>query len=235
MARPTFLDAENLARQIVDDRDVGGGLVFDNTHLYDFGSSIQRRIFRRMTIDGLADANVLTGDLPVSTTDNHIDWTDGGSGLVLPSDFLLPLTMWEKASGDPTSAYVEMDNTKEILPDVDSADTIRYWAWMGRDGSSSPYIQFIAPTSTRTVRILYQREPPAISNDSDTLYVPGSTDAMATGMIWMACLSRGSDMAAYWKQEFEQDLDDLTRQARKGEQRRPRRRRPYSWMKFIRS
>lgn len=233
MARPTFADATALARQIIDDRDQGGGYIFTDALLVPFGSSAQRRIFKAMKIAGLMTANNEAAfTIPAGT--NHIDWTDPGSGLVLPNDFEQPLKLWEKASTDPDSAYIEMSNNSELLPTVDQIDTLRYWVWEDSGPNGTMAIKFLGATSDRIVKILYLREGPKIVDGTSTLYVPGSTDAMASCMVWLADKSRGSDWAADSKAEYLSDLDDLMRVFKKGEQRRPRRRPPYGFMKTFR-
>lgn len=234
MARVLFSDVTALARKTIDDRDVGAGYVFPDSELYDFGTSIQRRIFRAMTNNGLEDANSFTTyNVAANTAHPYVDWSGSGDG-TLPDDFLRPLKLWERTSTDPDSSYVDMSNTSERLPDEDSTYNIRYWVWEDSGANLTPAIKYIAPTSARVIRVLYQREAIKITSSSQPLYVPGSYDAMASGLVWLAAQSRGSDSTGSAKARFDQDMDELMRQARKGEQRRPRRRLPYGYMKTFR-
>jgi hypothetical protein len=229
MAKDLFSDVTALVRQVMDDRDQGGGFVFGDTMLYDFGTSVQRDIFARLVRRGL-EAEQAQMTRSITSADSKINW-DVPAGQVLPDDFSAPEKMWEKPSGSPDTSYVPMSNASEILPDEASSDRLRYWIWQADETDPTkkgPAIKFIAPTRTVTVRILYRRTAPKIGAATDPLWVPGSYNAMAYGIMGLCAISRKRwDTAREFKNEFLEAYGLLEAAHQKGQQRRQRVRAPY--------
>lgn len=240
MARPLVSDLHALIRKLADDIDQGAGVILQDADLYEIDSYIQRKIFRELVKRGhMSHQAEITRT--IAPGDTELNWAVP-VGQVLPDDFVTPLFLWEKLSGAADSTYEPMSNAKEHLPDVDSGDRLIYWTWQGEASgtgtpttSAGPSIEFITPTTTRTVRILYIREAPAITATTQALYIPGSIDAMAHGVLSKVTVRRGeSKITQYFDALFREELNDLMKVYGKTEARRPRRRLPYPFAKWLR-
>lgn len=224
MAATTFAEVTALVRKVADDRDQGGGLVFTDAELLDFGTSVQRELYTKMAVAGLmASQGQITKT--ITPSDTAITATLP-VGQTLPDDLLVPEKLWEKPQGDPDTSYEEMSDASEIIPDVQAGDRILYWVF--QDGEIRFYR---APTTNRTVRILYRKEAPTINSGASVLYVRGSVNAMAWGVLRFCAASRGeSTLANSYEAKYREATDDLLRLYGKGEQRRRRLITPYSQM-----
>lgn len=234
MARPLLSDVLSLCRDIADDIDQGAGIVIaDDSHFWTLASRVQRRIFRELVKHGHESAySEITRT--VTSADTKINWALP-VGQELPNDFIAPLRMWEKLSTDPITSYVLMDPRQSHLPDRASQDNIGEWLWVDESDGSGPSIHFLAPNTTRTVRIEYLREPAAFANSATALYVPGSIDAMASGILYYLVKRRGEATdASELAQEFSDDLSDLLKSYGKTQQRRVRQRRSWRWARWFR-
>lgn len=221
MARDTYATCTALVRAIADDRDQSGGLVFADTELLPFINSAQREVHRELAVASASFAKAYT-TRTLAGTDTQLDF-DVPVGQVLPDDFVVPLRVWEKASGDPDTNYREMDPTEEMIPDEPTSERLRYWAWIGNG------IRFLGATRTNIVRILYEKQLPALTAPTDKLPIPNSVDALAWKAIEFAAISRGeSKFAVLAAGEFTKQMERLKRLHVKASQRRPRRRVPYS-------
>lgn len=234
MARPAVSDLHALVRKLADDIDQGAGVILQDADLYEIDSHIQRKIFRELVKRGHESPQAEI-TRTITTADNELNWAVP-VGQELPADFVTPLFLWEKLQGTTDSTYEPMSNAKERLPDVDSSDRLIYWCWQGESaGTDGPSIRFIAPTTNRTVRILYIRESPAITATNQSLYIPGALDAMAYGVLSKVTIRRGeSRVTQYFDGLFREEMNDLMKVYGKTEARRPRRRLPYPFAKWLR-
>src|SRR5450631_4516871 len=125
MSRDTYGSITALIRMVADDRDQSGGVVFQDTDLLPYVNAA----LLDLNMDLINVGSPLTKKfftVNFATTDLNIDFV---TPPLLPSDFLVPLTLYEKQTGQGDRDYVEMDQTEERLPDIDQTDRLRYWMW----------------------------------------------------------------------------------------------------------
>jgi hypothetical protein len=139
--------------------------------------------------------------------------------LALPSDFLEPFEICEKAVGAADTEYVLLDQAADQLPDIPQSETLGVWDWF------SNTIWFIGATTARTLRIDYQRGITDLSAGADVLVVDDSLDAVSYFGAAEAAHSVGqSQLAANLEAQGNDSLADLITTEVKVMQRTPRRR-----------
>lgn len=233
MARDTVGTVGILVRATSDDRDVAGGLTFQDADLLPFINAAQRRLARALTNVGskiaLNDITYIGATVIVAGT-TKIDFA---STPALPDDLVFPLVLWEKQVGATDSTYTEMDQQQEHIPLVDQTDTLRYWAVTGQGTSGTLAINLLGATTDRVVKMEYFRQIPdlTISAPTDKLLIPNSADAVAADVLRRVHESRGEgELAAAADKDFLSHFDDLKRVYVRGAQRRPRRRAAYGYL-----
>jgi hypothetical protein len=232
VAADTWAAVHTAVRQVLDDRDIdSSGLVWTDANLYDFDTEVQRDLFLRLCESGRQSAKkTITPVLEIGETTFSFDEPVGDT---LPEDFIVPEKLWEKTFGADDTAYVEMSNRAERLPDEPAAETLRYWVWTDDGTDLSPKIQTLGATTKRTVRIQYYKQPPPVSAVATRLYIPGSYNVLIPGVAAKCSVARKRwDVAMAFKSEYEFQIGLLEKVLVKPEQRRNRRRFPYRYAGF---
>jgi hypothetical protein len=141
----------------------------------------------------------------------------------LPPDLLVPVKLWERASGS-SDDFVEMTDLTDHdgLPSEPQAESLRYWEWCA-DG-----LYFIGATQDRQIRLRYQKSYPDLVDSTSAVLIRHSQEALAYGAAAMAGAARGAPLAERWDAAAVDALEDLIVQATQREQQTGRRRRPFS-------
>jgi hypothetical protein len=227
VARDTYATVTALIRQIIDDRDQTGGVVWADPDLLPFVNEALRDLFEDLANAGsMLTRRYFTSDIAVGET--NIDFTTNPvtSGQFLPADFVVPLRLWEKLTTDSDRSYTEMDETADRLPDYDASDRLRFW--MYTTTAQGPTIQTLGALSARRVRVLYQSQPTAFAQATDIIPYPGAANVLATSGLHKAALARGEiELATYAKDLYDTAWDRFKRLTVKGLQWRGRRRLGY--------
>lgn len=114
---------------------------------------------------------------------NNVQTISASTPLLTIADIKEPIRLWEKAVGDPDTAYVQMTEY-DPLPNKIAAATLIYWQW---DGTQ---VNFIASSANRVVKTSYWRSltEPTASSDSlifidAEIYIAPRTAALAAGSV----------------------------------------------------
>jgi hypothetical protein len=93
--------------------------------------------------------------------------------VALPENLVEPIELHEKAPGEDDS-YYRLMTPKSFSPDIEPGSTLRYWAWNDEE------IQFPPASTSRIVRIRYQKSLPTITGESTNIAVRGAVPFLAT-------------------------------------------------------
>lgn len=171
---------------------------------------VQQRLFANSTQSQKTEV-IIT--LPAGTT----DLTDS-TNPQLPPDFLAPITIEERISGNPFFG-APMPQVNQ-LPSQQQSALDGVYAWF-EDG-----LHFIGALNSTDKRIRYEVSFPALSDGSSSLLIRGCLDAVADWTAFLAASSRGGMNAAVFSSLFADDMQDLLNLQAHGMQFRPARRRP---------
>jgi hypothetical protein len=142
----------------------------------------------------------------------------------LPTDLLVPLKLWERASGS-SDDFVEMTDLTNHggLPSQEQGVCLEFWEWRA-DG-----LYFIGATQDTEIRLRYQKCCPDLTDATSPVLVRNAQEAIAYFTAAMASAARGAPQAARWDDAGADALEDLLARAAQREQHSSRRRRPYTW------
>lgn len=167
--------------------------------------------------------NVIDGPLGSGVTDptiqTYLDYTgywtgqayQTGAGILLPSDMLFPLRVWERASGT-TDTFSPITRITNGLPPRDQTTYFSQWEWRYER------INFCGATSQRDIRIRYACLLPTFFDpelDYSTTYIPviGCQDFVAYRSAEKVALSLGNpSISAALKATADGHLFDLRNQ-----------------------
>lgn len=128
-------------------------------------------------------AKLILSAAPVMRTEAAQNIAIGVTTLVIPTDLVAPIRLWEKAVADPATSYIPMTE-QDPLPNVAQGINLKYWQWYQQA------INLIGSTSTRAVKIQYWRsltEP--VGSGSDLIFNRGElflaprTAGLAAGSV----------------------------------------------------
>src|SRR5689334_5229702 len=141
----------------------------------------------------------------------------------LPSDLLVPVKIWERASGS-SDDFVEMADLSQHggLPSRAQGLMLSVWEWRG-DG-----VYFLGATQDTQIRLRYLKAYPDLTDATSPVLVRNSQEAIAYATAALAGWARGSPLAAKWDDAAGDAIEDLVVQAVRREQQTSRRRRPFS-------
>ena len=142
----------------------------------------------------------------------------------LPTDLLVPLKLWERASGS-SDDFAEMTDLTNHggLPSQPQDVALQFWEWR-TDG-----VYFIGATQDVQIRLRYQKSYPDLVDAASPILVRNAQEAIAYFTAAMASAARGAPQAERWDAAGVDALDDLLTRATQREQHAGRRRRPYTW------
>jgi hypothetical protein len=141
----------------------------------------------------------------------------------LPPDLLVPVKLWERASGS-SDAFMEMTDLTDHdgLPSGAQAPTLNYWEWRA-DG-----LYFLGATQDTQIRLRYQKSYPDLSDATSPVLIRQAQEVLAYAAAAMAGVARGAPQAERWDAAAADALEDLIIRATQREQQTGRRRRPFS-------
>ena len=108
-----------------------------------------------------------------------------------PTDMIEPITLWEKLSTDPDSAYVRMTEY-DPLPVVDVATRLVWWKW------TQEAIQFIGAISLRYVKVYYKRTIPLPASGADLIGIADGEFYLGPRTAALAYGSTGNPASSEW-------------------------------------
>ena len=141
----------------------------------------------------------------------------------LPPDLLVPVKLWERASGSSDS-FTEMTDLTDHngLPSAEQSQTLNYWEWRA-DG-----LYFLGATQDTQIRLRYQKSYPDLTDASSPVLIRQAQEALAYAAAAMAGAARGAPQAERWDAAAADAIEDLIARATQREQQTGRRRRPFS-------
>lgn len=209
-------------------------------------NSAIRELYRRLRNVGtptlIQDNYVLLGTpvidgtngpgVPDPSTQEYLDNTgffDGTAyhnSLVLPTDMLMPLRLWERANGT-ADTFIPMKQAPNGLEPINQVDRLVYWEWR------ADRLNFVGSTISRDIRIRYQGVFPqffASTIDFSTVFIPiiDCEDAVAFLTAYRIAISLAPSVAPTLKQEAEAQIQTLRNEQVRRMQRSSYRRQSYN-------
>jgi hypothetical protein len=218
-------DALNLARALMND---SAAVVFTDTLLLPFLNSAYRGLQRELAESGvsvLAEQQDLDLEQDPTTGITSTEISDASSPQ-LPTDCLMPHTLWERATANTTDVFVPMEKFTSGggMLNLQPSTYLRLWEWR------EDKINLIGASQAITVRIRYEKVLPQLTLGTDPIQIRSATDPLAFATAALAARSRGARALA-------QDLlgtaqmatEELIQRYVRPEQIKARRRRPYGF------
>lgn len=222
-------DALNLARALMND---SAGVVFTDTLLMPFLNSAYRGLQRELAESGvsvLAEQQDLDLEPDPTTGVTNTEISDA-TAPQLPTDCLMPHTLWERATARTTDVFVPMEKFTSGggMLNLQPSSYMRLWEWR------EDKINLIGATQGITVRIRYEKVLPALVLGTDPVQIRSATDPLAFATAALAARSRGARALA-------QDLlgtaqmatEKLIERYVRPEQLKARRRKPYGYRQRV--
>lgn len=128
-------------------------------------------------------AKLILSAAPVMRTEAIQNIAIGVTSLIIPTDLVAPIRLWEKAVADPITSFIPMTE-QDPLPNVAQGVNLVYWQWYQQT------INLIGSTATRAVKIQYWRsllEPTGPGSDlifnRGELFLAPRTAGLAAGSV----------------------------------------------------
>ena len=217
----------SLVRSLLND---AAGNLFTDTVLLPYANAGYRKVQRALA--NIGSSSFLTDDVllvvpAVSAVDPslQVSITDATAPPnQLPFDLLVPMKLWERASGS-TDDFAEMIDLTDHggLPSQEQGSALGVWEWR-TDG-----MWFIGATQDTQIRLRYQASLPDLADATSPVLIRNAQEAIAYFTAALASAARGSVLAERWDDAGADALEDLISRAVLREQQTIRRRRPYSW------
>jgi len=216
----------SLVRSLLNDAE---GNLFTDSVLLPYANAAYRKVQRALAniqSGSFLSDNVLLMVPAVAGTDPslQVSITDATAPPnQLPIDLLVPLKLWERASGS-SDDFIEMTDLTDHggLPSQPQGLALEYWEWRA-DG-----LYFIGATQDTQIRLRYEKAYPALADATSAVLVRDAVETIAYFTAAMAAAARGAPQAARWDGAGSDGLEDLLLRATQREQYSGRRRRPYT-------
>ena len=216
----------SLVRSLLNDAQ---GNLFTDAVLLPYANSAYRKVQRAIgNIGGGGfiqdDALLIVPGVAQVDTSLQIAITDATAPPnQLPTDLLVPMKLWERASGS-SDDFVEMVDLSQHggLPSRAQGRTLSVWEWRA-DG-----VYFLGATQDTQIRLRYLKAYPDLTDASSPVLVRNAQEAIAYATAALAGWSRGSPLAGKWDEAAGDAIEDLVAAAVRREQQSARRRRPFS-------
>src|SRR5580693_2078357 len=218
-------DALTLARALVNDTS---GAVFTDTLLMPLLNSAYRGLQRELAENGVS---VLMEQQDLELDQNDTSGVTGTelsdvSSPQLPTDCLMPHTLWERATANTTDVFVPMEKFTSGggMLNLQPSTYLRLWEWR------EDKVNLIGATQSITVRIRYEKLLPLLTLGTDPVQIRSATDPLGFATAALAARSRGAralaqDLLGTAQMATEQLIERYVRP----EQLKGRRRMPYSY------
>lgn len=208
---PTVLSIHDDARALLNDTF---GDVFSDAVLLPFTKKAYQELQDEMAENSLGDIEEETADIPVLAGATEI-----GSGTGLPTDLIVPVTLYYQ---DAQGEFVEFTE-KDWVPGVDQIEVQQFWKW--REG----VIKLVGATVASVVRIKYIKFLPAIVNTASNIPIINCSVYMAAKVAAIAAYSVGNnpERASGYNIDAEKRLKKIINTLVKRKQSEPTRRQPF--------
>lgn len=125
------------------------------------------------------------------------------SSPALPTNFMVPYKLWERAVGGTDADWVPVRRGDE-LPVRTAYDILGDWVFEGIG------IDLIGATTTREIKMQYEKLLPTLDNLTDPVGILGGEDAIAFYTCSLMSMSRGQPtMAEYFEKKAVDAVDEL--------------------------
>lgn len=239
----TAEDVLNRTRVILNDSEVAGGDVLTDLAPFTFVllnlafESIQQELMTvgdetfniEAWLTGLPAMPVIDpeGRLIISDTGTRIIYPNGSNGSTtssptLPTDLLVPLTLWERQNGTTNSTGRPMRQPNNGLLSLPQGTYLCDWEWMS-DG-----LRFRGATQSQDVKIKYQKRLTQLSAPTDPVPIRGCINTAAYRAAEAFAESRGGLESPNYKVTADEEIFALKQQIARRKQRKQVRRQPYS-------
>jgi hypothetical protein len=217
----------SLVRSLLND---AAGNLFTDTLLLPYANAAYRKVQRALA--NVGSASFITDDVllvvpAVAAVDAsaQVSITDSTAPPnQLPFDLLVPVKLWERASGSSDDFAEMIDLTDHGgLPSQEQGAALGVWEWRS-DG-----LWFLGATQDTQIRLRYQAALPDLTDATSPVLIRNAQEAIAYFTAALASGARGSPLSARWDDAGADALEDLISRAVLREQQSIRRRRPYSW------
>lgn len=148
-------------------------------------------------------AQLILSAAPVMRKEEAQNIAIGVTTLVIPTDLVAPIRLWEKAQAAPSTAYIPMTE-QDPLPNVAQGVNLVYWQWYEQA------INLVGSTATRTVKIQYWRSLTEPTGAGDDLVFNRGELFLAPRTAGLAAGSVGGDVAMEkWSAIGNASLNDI--------------------------
>ncbi|MGH9734653.1 MAG: hypothetical protein ACRD8A_08705 [Candidatus Acidiferrales bacterium] len=222
-------DALSLTRALLNDTTAA---VFTDALLMPLMNSAYRGLQRELAENGvsvLIEQQDLDLEADQTTGITSTEISDASSPQ-LPSDCLMPHTLWERATANTTAVFAPMEKFTSGggMLNLQPSSYLRLWEWR------EDKINLIGATQAITVRIRYEKILPELTLGTDPVQIRAASDPLAFATAALAARSRGAralaqDLLATAQMATENLIERYVRP----EQTKGRRRRPYSFHRRI--
>ena len=216
----------SLVRSLLNDAQ---GNLFTDAVLLPYANSAYRKVQRALGNAGAGgfisdDALLVVAAVTAQDASLQVSITDATAPPnQLPTDLLVPVKLWERASGSSDDFAEMVDLTRHGgLPSRVQDTVLSVWEWRA-DG-----LYFLGATQDTQIRLRYLKAYPDLSDATSPVLIRNAQEAIAYATAALAGWARGSPLAEKWDDAAGDALEDLVVQAVRREQQTSRRRRPFS-------
>lgn len=186
---------QRLTRAIATNINIPGSRQFQDPEIKEF---INRAIGWAQSKIRSSPMRDLRFEADVTVVAGQTTLVMGASPAQLPSNFVIPIRMWEKQEGK----WKEMTTVGDHLPiNADPKDQLLWWSW------ESGKIRFIGATKDIEVRMHYRGSISEIAIPLDTISVNGLDEVVIAKASAVGSVIGKLDQAQYWEATASELLD----------------------------
>jgi hypothetical protein len=184
--------------------------------------------YLRIANDDLSDELVDNGATVQKEVSADIALPVGFKSPPLPNDFIVPVEVFEKNSGEDDSFY-RYCHQREYLPNVLPGNELSVWTWREQA------INFIGSTTNKQLRIRYTRLILEIIGDNSPVELTHALNYLAyhTAALASEHIGQNRTKAIDLESQAIQKLNKLLKKEVKQSHGRPVRRRPFRLNRFV--
>ena len=185
---------QRLTRSIATNINVPGGRQFTDPEIKEF---INRAIGWAQVKMRSSPVKDLRFEDDISVTAGVKTLSVGTAATDLPTNFIIPIRLWEKANGK----WKEMTQSPDHLPiNADPKESLLFWAWQAGK------IAFVGSTNTIDVKIQYRGSIPEVTVPADTIAINGLDEVIINKASAVGCVIGKLD-PSYWEAQASELLD----------------------------
>ena len=234
----TVEGALNLARALVNDMIVStaGEILTDTAPftfplLNDAADYVQKELMNH-GMNTFVKETLLASVLPIAVSppdpgsqvnisdSGYFDGVSNHAAPVVPFDLIVPQFLWERQTGTQEN-WLPMQQVLDGLPSQVQTARIGIWEWR------TDAIYMPGATQSEDIRLRYESETLSFQTTSDVILIRGINPAFANRLAYKFLLSRGSPIAATFKEEADECITQLATAYSREKQRVPAVRRRY--------